>query len=144
MLKWHLLNLLIDFNFMDDIFWMKRALLLANKALFYNQMPIGATLVRNNFELAFAINSYFMHAEINLINKACFYFNQKVFSDSTLYVTLKPCFECMSIIFNYKICNLVFGVYSDFMTFKNFNKINIKGGFLNEDSLLLLKSFFYR
>lgn len=131
---------------MDDEFWMARALLIANKALSINEMPICALLVYNNFEISYCLNSCyihnFCHAENNVFSKTCFYLSKNFLSECTLYVTLEPCFICFSFICNYRIKSLVFAAYSNSYNNYLIKDLNVKKGILEKESLYLLKSFF--
>lgn len=132
---------------MDDDFWMTRALLLANKALLLNELPVGSILVYDNFELSGSINSCYVssfnHSEVNLISRSCFYFSDNYFYKSTLYVTLEPCFICLSILSSYNIERIVFGAYSHKLLYNLYNNIKVTGGVLENESIFLLKAFFF-
>lgn len=132
---------------MDDEFWMARALLIANKALSINELPVCAILVYNNFEISYCLNSCyvynFCHAENNVFSRACFYLSKNFLSECTLYVTLEPCNVCFSFICYHRIKKLVFGVCSGVNNNKYCsNNIKIKSGILENESLKLLKKFF--
>lgn len=130
---------------MNDNFWMFRALLVAKKSFFINELPVGSILVYNDFELSFALNCFlgyhYFHSEINIFRKASFYFSANIFDKSVLYVTLQPCFNCLSILFYYKISKIVFGSYSFFYD-NFFITKNILGGILENECTYLLKNFF--
>lgn len=126
---------------------MTRALLLANKALSINAVPIASILVYNNFELANSINSCYSyklcHAENNLIFKSSFYFSKSFFENSIIYLTLEPCCVCYDIINYYRIKRVIFAV----------NCIGAKAYYCHENnldltfkvkSLNLIKSFFIK
>lgn len=134
---------------MDDDFWMTRALLIAKKALSLNEIPIGAILVYDNFELASASNLYcsdfFHHAEVILISKSVCYFSDNIIDESILYVTLEPCIKCVSLLSSFKIKKIVFSAYNSEKLRKNsVEKINIKGGLLLNDSKFLIQTFFIK
>lgn len=126
---------------------MTRALLLANKALSMNEIPVGAVLVYNNFEFSIGVNScfgsLFSHAEFNLINKANFYLYSNFLSKSTLYITIEPCINCLSMLFYYRLNKVIFGAYThNYLLNNSYNKLKVKGGILEEESVYLLKLFF--
>ncbi len=131
---------------MDDEFWMARALLIANKALSINELPVGAILVYDNFEISYCLNSCyiynFCHAESNIFSKSCFYMSKNFLSKCTLYVTLEPCCVCLSFIYYYRIKKLVFGARSSINNNCYINNVKIKSGILEKESLKLLKKFF--
>lgn len=130
---------------MNDKFWMTRALLFANKALFLNELPIGSVLVYKNIELGNGINccylSTFNHSEIKLFNKANFYFSNICFINTTLYITLEPCSTCISLIYSYKIRRIVFATYSLNLN-NHINNLYLTGGIMENESSFLLKKFF--
>lgn len=131
---------------MDDEFWMARALLIANKALSINELPVGAILVYDDFEISYCLNSCyvynFCHAESNVLSRACFYLSKNFLSGCTLYVTLEPCVVCFSFICYHRIKKLVFGAHSGNNNTYCINNIKIKSGVLEKESLKLLKKFF--
>lgn len=132
---------------------MRRALLLAKKALIKNNIPIGSVLIHNNFEIGIGFNFSnstlypFLHAETNALKQGFFYSSNKYLTDSTLYITLEPCFLCLSTMFYSKIKRIVFAAhYSDkikkHMKYNYINNIESKGGLFECDSNYLLKMFF--
>ena len=81
----------------------------ANKSLKYNDVPVGALIVKNNKIISKGHNTrekdskVISHAEINAILKA----NKKLKSyflyDCDIYVTLEPCEMCKKVINNSRI-----------------------------------------
>lgn len=129
---------------------MKRALLLAKKSLIKGNMPIAAILVNNNFEIGIGLNfknCTFLHAEINALKQGLFYSSKKNLNNNTLYITLEPCFLCLSNIFYLKIKNVIFASYYTDIIKKNL-KLNylsnykITGGILENESKNLMHIFF--
>jgi tRNA(adenine34) deaminase len=133
---------------MDDIFWMTRALLIARKASFLNEIPVGAVLVVNDFEIGISINSCytstFYHSEINLINKISCYISKYCLNRGIVYVTLEPCLVCKTVLSFYSISSIVFGVYVNGLLYYDFIKnFRVKGGILFKDSSFLINTFFF-
>lgn len=139
----------------NDEFWMRRTLLIAKKALDLKRIPIAAIIVYKNFELGIGFNfsdysfASLSHAEMNSLKQACFYLSNYILSECTLYVTLEPCFMCLSIIFSSRIKRVVFGAYSKkykchvFVKSNYFNTaFSLKGGLLARESIYLLNVFF--
>lgn len=137
----------------DDEFWMRRALLLAKHALKNGKIPIGSVLTNKNFEIGIGFNFSnstlysFSHAEINSLKQGFFYSSNKYLNDSTLYITLEPCFLCLSTLFYSRIKRIVFGAYytdkiKNKIKYNYINKLESKGGLLENDSNKLLKIFF--
>lgn len=100
---------------MND-FYMKEALIEANKALKEDEVPVGAVIVCNDKIIARAHNkkeqmgNALCHAEIIAINYACKYKGDWRLDDCTLYVTVEPCLMCGGAIIQSRIKKLVYGV----------------------------------
>lgn len=134
-------------------FWMNRALKIAKSALSNGKIPIGSVLTNENFEIGIGYNLSnlkiypFLHAEINAIKQGFFYSSNKYLNNCTLYITLEPCFLCLSAIYYSRIKNIIYGAhYTDKLkkNIKNSNIIQIKstGGILEKESTTLLNIFF--
>jgi len=87
---------------------------LAVKATKKNEVPVSAIIVKDNKVIAKAFNtrhrkkSILNHAEILAINKACHKLKDWRLNDCDLYVTLKPCSMCESIIKQARIKNVYY------------------------------------
>lgn len=132
---------------MDDYFWMTRALLIARRALFLNEVPVGTILVLDNFEISCAINSCYItslhHSEINLICRSNSFFPKYFLCMSTMYVTLEPCFVCKTLLSFYKIKKVVFGVYCGNILYNDFiRNFKMSGGIFFDESYFVIKNFF--
>lgn len=133
---------------MKDMFWMKRALLLANKAYYSKNVPIGAVLVFNDFEIGSSFNysglNYcsFYHAELIALKQGSFYISNYFFMDVNLYVTLKPCSMCISYCFFSKIKNIFFMLDNNKVYNYKKNILSINNDLLKNKSIFLLKKFF--
>ena len=98
---------------------MARAIRLAEKALSYNEIPVGAIIVKNNIIIGQGYNQKELlndptaHAEIIAITSAASTEKNWRLNDSTLYVTKEPCPMCAGAIINARISKLVFGAYDD-------------------------------
>ena len=144
----------------QDIFFMKEALKEAKKAYLKEEVPVGCVIVYNNEIIARAHNtrhknkSALDHAEILAIKKANKKLNAWMLDGATLYVTLEPCLMCAGAIFQSRIKRVVyaasepkFGSFGSVINVSNpeykFNhKIVLTKGVLEEESALLLKTFF--
>jgi len=100
---------------MDDIFFMKEALRLAEEAAKEGEVPVGAVAVwdgeivgrgRNRREKG---KNALAHAEIEAINNACKKLGGWRLWKCDLYVTLEPCPMCTGAIINSRIRRLIFG-----------------------------------
>ena len=98
--------------------FMKEALIEAEKSLAFDEVPVGAVIVRNEKILARAhnlknkSNSSLAHAEILAINKASKKIQNWRLNDCDIYVTLEPCPMCASAIKQSRIKNIYYGVES--------------------------------
>lgn len=88
---------------MDEKYYNK-LIKLCQKAIKKNEVPVSAIIVKNNKIIASAFNtrnnknSVLNHAEILAINKASKRLKDWRLDECELYVTLKPCNMCESII----------------------------------------------
>jgi|TARA_B110000008_G_C16888240_1_gene531747 tRNA(adenine34) deaminase len=142
-----------------DKHWMKLAIIEANKAMYKNEIPVGAILVHNNKLIAksynqpIAKNDPTAHAEIELLRKAGEKQKNYRLVGSTVYVTLEPCAMCFGAMIHARIERIVFGapdpktgvcgscINLNKESFFN-HKISITGGILEDESSKLLRLFF--
>ncbi len=116
---------------MEDIFtdeyFMKQALIEANKALVKNEVPIGAVIVSKNQIIARAYNSVenltdvTAHAEILAITSASNFLDSKYLTDCAIYVTIEPCPMCAGAISWAQISKLVYGSTDPKKGYSQFN-----------------------
>ena len=141
----------------QDIFFMNEALKDARLAAEYDEVPVGAVMVRDGEIIARAGNTRegdknpLSHAEIKIINDTCRALGGWRLTRCTLYVTLEPCPMCAGAIINSRIERVVFGAYDNkagaFGTMLNLTdyplfKPQIDGGVLKEECANLLSDFF--
>ena len=149
-----------------DVFYMKRALELAEYALSLGEVPVGAVAVWEDDEKRGIVSEIvgegynrresgknaLYHAEMDAINSACKRLGGWRLHKCTLYVTLEPCAMCAGAIVGARVKRVVFGAPDDrFGAFGGkFNLcemgINhtpqIDGGVCSERASLLMKEFF--
>ncbi|MBQ2828249.1 MAG: tRNA adenosine(34) deaminase TadA [Clostridia bacterium] len=100
---------------MDDIFFMKEALRLAEEAAKEGEVPVGAVAVWDGEIVGRGRNrrekdkNALAHAEIEAINNACKKLGGWRLWKCDLYVTLEPCPMCTGAIINSRIKKLVYG-----------------------------------
>lgn len=85
---------------MDDIYYMKQALIEARKASERGEVPVGAVVVCKDRIIARAHNltetltDVTAHAEMQAITAAASTLGGKYLNECTLYVTVEPCVMC--------------------------------------------------
>lgn len=139
---------------------MQQALQLAQQAASYGEVPVGAILVHDDqvigsgFNQPIGLHDPTAHAEICAIRDACQLLqNYRLPANTTLYVTLEPCTQCVGALIHARVQHVVFaasepragslvsarqlmqsGFYNHFFSFE--------GGVLAEQSQQILKQFF--
>ena len=99
----------------DDYYFMKQALLEAQKVYDASEVPVGAVVVIDNKIIARAhnlterLNDVTAHAEMQAITAAANFLNGKYLIGCSLYVTLEPCVMCMGAIYWSQLSKVVFG-----------------------------------
>ena len=137
--------------------FMLKAMALAKKAYLYDEVPVGAVIVKDGKVLASAFNkreSSFdatAHAEILAIRKACKKIGDFRLIGAEMYVTLEPCVMCAGAILNARIGNVYFGAYisngsisaEEISEKSELNhKTNFIGGFLEKENSDLISAYF--
>lgn len=99
----------------EDEKFMRCAIKEAQKAVFEDEVPVGAIAVLDGKVIARAHNNRertqnaINHAEMLVIQKACKKLNSWRLDGVTLYVTIEPCPMCMGAIINARVPRLVYG-----------------------------------
>jgi len=139
----------------DDLYFMKKALLEAEKALEKNEVPIGAVIVVHQkiigrgHNLIENLKDVTAHAEMQAITAASNFLNGKFLDKCTLYVTLEPCTMCGGALYWSRISRVVIGAmdykrgYSS-LGVKLHPKTKVSNGILAEESEKLLQEFFLK
>lgn len=138
--------------------YMREALVLAKQAFDQDEVPVGAVVVRNGEIVSRAYNERetisdaTAHAEVLAIRRACEKLGRWRLSDCELYVTLEPCPMCAGAIVNAKLDAVyygakdprggAFGSIMDLRSYPLYHKPKICGGILEQESLVLVRSFF--
>ncbi|RYY78244.1 MAG: tRNA adenosine(34) deaminase TadA [Moraxellaceae bacterium] len=144
----------------QHVHWMQHALHLAAQAASCGEVPVGAILVHDQQIIGSGFNQPIgshdptAHAEICAIRNACQQLqNYRLPVNTTLYVTLEPCTQCVGALVHARVQHVVFaasepragslvsarqlmqsGFYNHFFSFE--------GGVLAEQSQKILKQFF--
>lgn len=144
---------------MIDIKFMKIAIKEAKKGTKYDEVPIGAVIVKDGKVIAKAHNkkeekkcaNY--HAEIVAIEKACKKVGDWRLIGCDIYVTLEPCAMCTGALINARVDNIYFGAYDEkagccgslynLMEDGKFNhSSNVQGGILEKECGQMLTEYF--
>ena len=142
----------------DDEFFMRQALVEAQKSLKREEVPVGAVLVSENEIISrahnepIAKNDPTAHAEMIAIRKAGSKRKNYRLSGCDLYVTLEPCAMCLGAAVHARIRRLVFGALDPkggavesvmkFPLERMNHRVEIVGGVLVEECGNILKDFF--
>lgn len=138
---------------------MGQALQQAHKAFENNEIPIGAIIVKDHQVVGRGYNQREMlkdptaHAEILAITAAANTLEDWRLSDCVLYVTKEPCPMCAGAIVMSRLKMVVFGCYDEDKGCcgslyqlcgdpRLGQKIAVKGGILENESLELIQDFF--
>jgi tRNA(adenine34) deaminase len=136
-----------------DTYFMKQALIEAEKAYDKNEVPVGAVIVLNDTIIARAHNltetltDVTAHAEMQAFTSASDYLGGKYLQECTLYVTLEPCQMCAGASYWTQIGKIVFGTSDPKRGYQYYKttlhpKTKVIGGVLEEECGMLLKKFF--
>lgn len=139
---------------MDDSYYMKQALLEAQKAADRGEVPVGAVVVCKDRIIARAhnltetLNDVTAHAEMQAITAAASTLGGKYLNECSLYVTVEPCVMCAGAIAWAQTGRLVFGAEDEKRGYQRYAplalhpKTEVVKGVLADESAALMKSFF--
>lgn len=142
-----------------DIFWMQRALELAQKAQLMGEVPIGAVLVKDEQVIGEGYNSPISqhdptaHAEIMALREAARRLGNYRLLNTTLYVTIEPCVMCAGALIHARVKEVVFGAVEprtgavgsvfDILQSTSLNhRVEVRGGVMADTCAALLQEFF--
>lgn len=138
----------------SDEYFMRQAIIEAQKAFDIDEVPIGAIIVSENRIIARAhnlteqLNDFTAHAEMQAYTSATNYLGSKFLNECTLYVTLEPCIMCAGAGFWTRIGCIVYGASDTkrgFLKSKEkiiHNKTKLTGGILESECSELISEFF--
>ncbi|CAL4320440.1 tRNA-specific adenosine deaminase [Buchnera aphidicola (Pterocallis alni)] len=116
---------------LQDRIWMQYALILADEAKYYGEVPVGAILIFDNRIIGSGFNSCInnhdptAHAEIIALKEGGKIVKNYRLLNTTLYVTLEPCIMCLGAILNSRIKRLVIGTKYNSQKKKKYEILNI-------------------
>jgi len=139
--------------------FMIEALRMAQKAFQYNEVPVGAIIVKDakiigaGFNNVIKNNSSLFHAEMIAIFHASQFLKNYRLTGTQIYSTLEPCHMCAKAIVDARIDCLFFGAMEPksgaIQSIDNFfdqdhlnHKVKYSGGYSEGASAELLKKFF--
>ena len=99
----------------DDVYYMKKAIALAEIAAREGEVPVGALVVcqdriiSSGYNLRETAKNALRHAELVAIDGACRSLHGWRLHQCTLYVTLEPCVMCAGAVVNARIRRVVYG-----------------------------------
>lgn len=138
----------------DDNFYMKQALMEAQRAAEAGEVPVGAVVVCRDRIIARAhnltetLNDVTAHAEMQAITAAANALGGKYLNDCTLYVTVEPCVMCAGAIAWAQVRRLVFGAGDEKRGYRKYApdslhpKTEILTGVMADECARLMKDFF--
>lgn len=138
----------------DDNFYMKQALMEAEKAAACGEVPVGAVVVcrdriiARTHNLTETLNDVTAHAEMQAITAAANALGGKYLTDCTLYVTVEPCVMCAGAIAWAQTGRLVFGAEDEKRGYQRFApqalhpKTEVVKGLMADECATLMKDFF--
>ena len=138
----------------DDTFYMKQALMEAQKAFASGEVPVGAVvgcrdrIIGRGHNLTEMLNDVTAHAEMQAITAAAATLGGKYLNECTLYVTVEPCVMCAGAIAWAQTGKLVFGAADDKRGYQKYApdalhpKTVVIKGVLVDECAQLMKDFF--
>lgn len=139
---------------LDDEYFMKQAIIEAEKAFAEDEIPIGAVIVSQQRIIARAhnltqmLNDVTAHAEMQSITSAADVLGGKYLQGCTLYVTVEPCPMCAGALGWSQISRIVYGAKDEKRGYSKFSpsllhpKTVVKSGVLEEQCSALMQKFF--
>ena len=144
---------------MNNEYYMKRALELAEKAFDASEVPVGCVIVSPDGDIIGCgrnmreeKKSAVSHAEIEAIETACRKTGDWRLSGCSMFVTLEPCPMCAGAIINSRISKLVYGAKDEIsgscgsvinLFMENYgHSPQVFGGVMERECAGILKEFF--
>jgi tRNA(adenine34) deaminase len=142
-----------------DVEFMRRALILAQRAQERHEVPVGALLVFGSevigegWNQPIAAHDPTAHAEIIALRAAALSRKNYRLDAATLYVTLEPCAMCIGAALNARVARVVFGawdpkagacgsVFDLTREPRSTHRLDVFGGVCAEECRDLLRRFF--
>ena len=139
---------------LDDTYFMRQALIEAQRAYDKNEVPVGAVVVANHRIIARAhnlvetLNDVTAHAEMQAITAAANVLGGKYLTDCTLFVTVEPCPMCAGALGWAQLSRVVYGASDEKRGFSKsaadvlHPRTTVTSGVLADECSTLMKLFF--
>lgn len=139
---------------LDDEYFMKKALTLAEQAAEDDEVPIGAVLVWNQqiiakgYNQSQRLNDATAHAEMLALTSGFNAAGSPYLNECTLYVTVEPCPMCAGALKWSQLGKLVYGASEPKSGFSRHKpsllhpKTKVVSGVMEDDCASLMQSFF--
>jgi tRNA(adenine34) deaminase len=141
---------------MDDLHYMKQALIQAQQAFDEDEVPVGAVIVMNNkiisrgYNQVEKLNDPTAHAEIIALTSAFNFLGSKYLPEATIYISVEPCLMCAGALYWSKIARIVYGASDEKNGYLHITgerspfhpRTQLTTGVLNIECADLMKSFF--
>ena len=148
-----------DANVGSDAYWMDEALAQARMASTIEEVPVGAIVVSAGEIISRACNRNRIdndpcaHAEILALRQAAQQIGNYRLTDTTLFVTLEPCFMCAGAIIHARVKRVVFAAHDQragaggslaniLQTPMLNHACEVTAGIREQESVALLQSYF--
>ena len=141
-----------------NTYFMRQALIQAKEAQSDDEVPVGCVIVHGGKVIGRAHNQVELlkdstaHAEMIALTQAQSYLASKWLPESSVYVTIEPCFMCAYALVLCRVKELIFAVSEPktgaFGSIEDINKlplnhrIKVKPGILEDEAKALIQSFF--
>lgn len=144
---------------MNDEFWMRRALNLAERAQADGEVPVGAVMVKDDecigegWNQPISTRDPSAHAEITALRAAAGRTENYRLPGTTLYVTLEPCAMCAGAIILARVSRLVYAaadprsgaagsVFNILQSEQLNHRVDLTAGVLELEAAAILQTFF--
>ena len=144
---------------MNDEYWMRRALNLAERAQADGEVPVGAVVVKDDecigegWNQPISTRDPSAHAEITALRAAAGRTENYRLPGTTLYVTLEPCAMCAGAIILARVSRLVYAaadprsgaagsVFNILQSEQLNHRVDLTAGVLELEAAALLQTFF--
>lgn len=150
-----------ELQFLNDEYFMRAALRLAEMAGMKGEVPVGAVAVKDGRIIAKGWNQVEMlkdgtaHAELLAVTAASVAIGDWRLDGVTVYVTKEPCAMCAGALVNTRVDRVVYGMADprsgcagsalDVTGFPGMlHRVQVTGGILEEDCRQVIREFFRR